>query len=80
MGKHLVYTFAARNSASKIACSGVYAIIDKLTSQGYDMQFGTNVLGIEALQKSTLSLKSIKHGLTLQGTSISPNCFFLFSW
>ncbi|KAH9994654.1 NAD-P-binding protein [Russula vinacea] len=24
---------------------GVYAVIDKLTSQGYDMQFGTNVLG-----------------------------------
>lgn len=27
--------------------SGVYAVIDKLTSQGYDMQFGTNVLGME---------------------------------
>lgn len=26
--------------------SGVYAVIDKLTSQGYDMQFGTNVLGM----------------------------------
>jgi hypothetical protein len=26
--------------------SGVYAIIDKLTSQGFDMQFGTNVLGM----------------------------------
>ncbi|KAF8483435.1 NAD(P)-binding protein [Russula ochroleuca] len=24
---------------------GVYAVIDKLTSQGFDMQFGTNVLG-----------------------------------
>jgi len=24
---------------------GVYAVIDKLTTQGYDMQFGTNVLG-----------------------------------
>jgi len=27
--------------------SGVYAVIDKLTSQGFDMQFGTNVLGTE---------------------------------
>jgi hypothetical protein len=28
------------------AHSGVYAVIDKLTSQGFDMQFGTNVLGM----------------------------------
>ena len=29
--------------------SGVYAVIDKLTTQGFDMQFGTNVLGTERL-------------------------------
>jgi hypothetical protein len=37
--------FAARNGASKIARSGVYGVIDRLTAQGFDMQFGTNVLG-----------------------------------
>ena len=26
-------------------CSGVYAVIDRVTSQGYDNQFGTHVLG-----------------------------------
>jgi hypothetical protein len=30
----------------KLGPSGVYAVIDKLTSQGFDMQFGTNVLGM----------------------------------
>jgi hypothetical protein len=30
----------------KLGHSGVYAVIDKLTSQGFDMQFGTNVLGM----------------------------------
>jgi retinol dehydrogenase-12 len=34
------------------AHSGVYAVIDKLTSQGFDMQFGTNVLGMSTSKRS----------------------------
>jgi len=35
--------------------SGVYAVIDKLTSQGFDMQFGTNVLGMyETSQRKSI--------------------------
>ena len=40
------------------AHSGVYAVIDKLTSQGFDMQFGTNVLGMYATSKKSITLFS----------------------
>ena len=36
-----------RTRTVTVTRSGVYAVIDKLTSQGFDMQFGTNVVGTE---------------------------------
>lgn len=36
------------------AHSGVYAVIDKVTSQGFDMQFGTNVLGMYETSKNPI--------------------------
>jgi NAD(P)-dependent dehydrogenase (short-subunit alcohol dehydrogenase family) len=47
--------------------SGVYAVIDKLTSQGFDMQFGTNVLGMYETSKKSVLYRSLKSNSTHAG-------------
>jgi hypothetical protein len=57
------------------AHSGVYAVIDKLTSQGFDMQFGTNVLGTYETSKKPMTsfLKSDHTYRTLLSHQIAPS-------
>ncbi|KAI9449111.1 NAD-P-binding protein [Lactarius psammicola] len=47
---------------------GVYAVIDKTTAQGFDMQFGTNVLGHFYLTKSLLPVLTATAKKTPAGT------------
>jgi len=47
---------------------GVYAVIDKETTQGYDMQFGTNVLGHFCLTKFLLPVLTATAKNTPAGT------------
>lgn len=52
---------------------------DQVTSQGYDLQFGTNVLGIPSIVYHSLSFQIVSRSLS-QGISISQDFSFLLSF
>ncbi len=55
-------------------CSGVmYTPVENITEQGYDMQFGTNVLGVLCIDVTYHKI-NITFSITCQVTFTSPSC------
>ena len=79
MGSTTMRTFGARSLSRKlhvlISLSGVmYTPPDKVTEQGYDMQFGTNVLGV--CIEVTFHRHHILNDVQVTFTSSSYSCLF----
>jgi retinol dehydrogenase 12 len=68
--------FSLTNCALNPNASGVYSPSVPVTKQGFDMQFGTNVLGTK---RGSAQTKSSVCSVYQQATSISPSYSFPFS-
>lgn len=72
---YVLCAFSLR-SVPSTQCSGVYSPVVPVTKQGFDMQFGTNVLGTK---RGSAQIKSSVSSVHQQATSISPSYSFPFS-